>query len=50
MKNDNYNLWGWGFTKGAENWNGRLAMVGFIAVVITELITGKSILDFLAIL
>nr|YP_009297215.1 CAB/ELIP/HLIP superfamily protein [Porphyridium sordidum]AOM66558.1 CAB/ELIP/HLIP superfamily protein [Porphyridium sordidum] len=50
MKKDNYNLWSWGFTKAAENWNGRLAMIGFIAVVITELITGKSVLDFLAIL
>nr|ARO91030.1 conserved hypothetical plastid protein [Flintiella sanguinaria] len=48
MKKDNYNIWSWGFTKGAENWNGRLAMLGFIAVLITELITNKSLVDFLA--
>nr|YP_010338042.1 CAB/ELIP/HLIP superfamily protein [Erythrolobus coxiae]UNJ17627.1 CAB/ELIP/HLIP superfamily protein [Erythrolobus coxiae] len=50
MKKDNYNIWSWGFTKGAENWNGRLAMLGFIAVLITESLTHKSLLKFLALI
>ncbi len=33
-----------GFTTFAENWNGRLAMLGFIIAVATELMTGKGIL------
>ena len=33
-----------GFTQFAENWNGRLAMLGFIIAVATELLTGKGIL------
>jgi hypothetical protein len=50
MKKNNYNIWSWGFTKGAENWNGRLAMIGFLAILITEIITKKSVLEFLALL
>ncbi len=33
-----------GFTTFAENWNGRLAMLGFVIGILTELITGKGIL------
>lgn len=33
-----------GFTKFAEDWNGRLAMLGFVIAVATELLTGKGIL------
>ena len=33
-----------GFTAFAENWNGRLAMLGFLIGLLTELITGKGIL------
>ncbi|MGL5870849.1 MAG: chlorophyll a/b-binding protein [Xenococcaceae cyanobacterium] len=33
-----------GFTNFAENWNGRLAMLGFVIAVTTELLTGKGIL------
>jgi hypothetical protein len=33
-----------GFTAFAENWNGRLAMLGFVIGVATELLTGKGIL------
>ena len=36
--------WVWGFTTSAENWNGRLAMLGFLGIVLIELITGKGIL------
>lgn len=33
-----------GFTSFAENWNGRLAMLGFVIGIATELLTGKGIL------
>ena len=35
-----------GFTPQAENWNGRLAMIGFIAALITEYVTGQGVLHF----
>lgn len=34
----------YGFTEVAEKWNGRLAMLGFVLGVVTELITGTGIL------
>lgn len=34
-----------GFTAAAESWNGRLAMLGFIIGLLTELLTGKGILE-----
>ncbi len=34
-----------GFTKAAENWNGRLAMLGFVIGLITEYVTGQGILS-----
>ncbi|NEQ44830.1 MAG: high light inducible protein [Leptolyngbya sp. SIOISBB] len=33
-----------GFTEIAENWNGRLAMLGFVIGIATEVITGQGIL------
>ncbi len=39
-----------GFTAFAENWNGRLAMLGFIIAVATELMTGKGILSQLGLM
>ena len=33
-----------GFTPFAENWNGRLAMLGFVIGIATEFLTGKGIL------
>jgi len=39
-----------GFTEFAETWNGRLAMIGFIAAIITELVSGKGILAQLGIM
>ena len=33
-----------GFTEYAETWNGRLAMIGFVAAIINELISGKGLL------
>ena len=35
----------WGFTSYAETWDGRLAMMGFIIGLGTELLTGQGILD-----
>lgn len=34
-----------GFTQFAERWNGRLAMLGFAAAVIGELVTGQGLLS-----
>lgn len=34
-----------GFTQFAENWNGRLAMMGFVIGIATELLTGQGILS-----
>ena len=34
----------WGFTDQAERWNGRLAMLGFVIGVATELLTGQGVL------
>jgi hypothetical protein len=39
-----------GFTQFAENWNGRLAMLGFIIGVTTEFLTGKGILSQLGLM
>lgn len=46
MQGENRNDVKFGFTPQAENWNGRLAMIGFIAAVITEYITGQGVLHF----
>ncbi|MGK7946086.1 MAG: chlorophyll a/b-binding protein [Microcystaceae cyanobacterium] len=35
-----------GFTRYAENWNGRLAMLGFISAILVELVSGQGILHF----
>ena len=40
----------YGFTTFAENWNGRLAMLGFVIGLATEFLTGKGILAQLGIL
>lgn len=34
-----------GFTKLAETWNGRLAMLGFVIGLATEYLTGQGILS-----
>jgi hypothetical protein len=39
-----------GFTQFAENWNGRLAMMGFIIGIATELLTGQGILSQLGLI
>ena len=32
----------WGFTSQSENWNGRLAMIGFLSIVLIEVFSGSS--------
>ncbi len=39
-----------GFTNFAENWNRRLAMVGFLTGILTELITNQGILSQLGLI
>lgn len=41
--------WEWGMTTAAEVWNGRMAMLGFIAIII-ELISGHGPLHFVGLL
>ncbi|BCL39185.1 ferrochelatase [Nostoc sp. MS1] len=41
--------WEWGMTTSAEVWNGRIAMLGFIALMI-ELITGHGLLHMVGLL
>lgn len=40
------NEWRWGFTPQAEIWNGRFAMLGFIAALLTEYLSGQGVLHF----
>lgn len=47
MFNNLRNQWIWGFTYGAENWNGRLAMLSFIIILFIELFTDIPVLLFL---
>lgn len=42
-------VWNWGFTTSSENWNGRLAMLGFVLTILIEVITGKGVMHFLGI-
>ncbi|BAB76961.1 MULTISPECIES: chlorophyll a/b-binding protein [Nostocaceae] len=44
------NSWRWGFTPQAEIWNGRLAMIGFLAATLIELFSGQGFLHFWGIL
>ena len=41
--------WEWGITTSAEVWNGRIAMLGFIALIV-EMITGHGLLHMVGIL
>jgi hypothetical protein len=40
------NAWKSGFTPQAEIWNGRLAMIGFVAALLTELFANQGVLHF----
>ena len=39
-----------GFTRFSELWNGRLAMIGFVAAIAVEYFTGQGILGQLGIM
>jgi Chlorophyll A-B binding protein len=45
-KIEDRNAWVFGFTPQAEIWNGRLAMIGFVAALITEILTKQGVLQF----
>ncbi|MGD1805744.1 chlorophyll a/b-binding protein [Dapis sp. BLCC M126] len=47
MENQDQKL---GFTNFAEIWNGRLAMLGFVIGIATELLTGQGILSQLGLM
>ena len=34
----------WGWTEASERWNGRLAMLGFVIALATELLTGQGVI------
>lgn len=42
----NRNAWRWGFTPQSEIWNGRLAMIGVLSVVLIEAFSGQGFLNF----
>ncbi len=44
------NAWKFGFTPQAEIWNGRFAMIGFVAALITEFATSQGTLHFLGLM
>jgi hypothetical protein len=44
------NAWKFGFTPQAELWNGRFAMIGFVAALATEYFTGSGTLHFLGLM
>ncbi len=44
------NAWRWGFTPQAEIWNGRLAMIGFLAAILVEVFSGQGFLHYWGIL
>jgi hypothetical protein len=44
------NAWKFGFTPQAELWNGRFAMIGFVAALIVEYSTGSGVLRFLGLM
>jgi ferrochelatase len=37
--------WSWGWTKSAETWNGRIAMVAIVVILLLEAATGQSFLN-----
>ncbi|MBE9009204.1 chlorophyll A-B binding protein [Pseudanabaenaceae cyanobacterium LEGE 13415] len=35
-----------GFTPNSEIWNGRFAMIGFVTILLIEVLSGEGIVDF----
>lgn len=46
MKTSSRSVVPWGFTATAEIWNGRLAMFGIFAAMVTELLSRQGVLHF----
>eukprot|EP01025_Chloroclados_australasicus_P039311 TRINITY_DN4062_c0_g4_i1.p1 TRINITY_DN4062_c0_g4~~TRINITY_DN4062_c0_g4_i1.p1 ORF type:complete len:477 (-),score=39.53 TRINITY_DN4062_c0_g4_i1:265-1695(-) len=40
-------VWKWGWTKSAETWNGRIAMIAVMLIIILEITTGQGVLTSL---
>lgn len=40
-------VWRWGWTRSAETWNGRIAMIAILAILAVEVSTGQGILSAL---
>lgn len=38
-------MWKWGWTKSAETWNGRIAMLAIVIVLVLEVATGQGVLS-----
>ncbi len=50
IASEDRNAWKFGFTPQAELWNGRFAMIGFVAALATEYFSGEGTLRFLSLL
>ena len=37
-------MWQWGWTRSAETWNGRIAMLAVLVLVLLEVTTGRAVL------
>lgn len=40
------NGWRWGFSRQSESWNGRMAMIGFVSLLLVEVFSGQGFLHF----
>ena len=36
-------MWKWGWTKSAETWNGRIAMLALVLILLLETTTGQGV-------
>nr|WOA02397.1 CAB/ELIP/HLIP superfamily protein [Gloiopeltis furcata] len=41
------NKWRWGFSEESESWNGRLAMLSFVVIILLELLCSVSVVSIL---
>ncbi|BAY13389.1 chlorophyll a/b-binding protein [Calothrix sp. NIES-2098] len=46
LSSNQRNAWFGGFTPQSEILNGRLAMIGFVAVIVIEVVSGHGFLHF----
>lgn len=50
MNNNLHNHWTWGFTRTAENWNGRLAMLAFLGIIFFEFFSSHPVLSLFSLI